>query len=234
MKKNIKTFCIVWALLTVILNAIIFAVPNKIMGVTRFDKPAFWIAYALIMAADIATLVVALRFVKENSKEKKFLKIPLLYVAYVTLIVSIIVSAVFMVVPVIPAWIGAIICLVLLAVFIIASAKAVAAEKLISQIDENVKNKTAFIKMATLDAQTICNRATNESMKASVNKVYEALRYSDPMSSSELIDVEQKISASLNDLKIAVENDKSKAAANVVNILLIQIKERNAKCKALK
>lgn len=234
MKKNIKAFCIVWSLLTVILNAIIFAVPNQIMGVTRFDKPSFWIAYALIMAVDIAILVVALRFIKEDSKDKKFLKIPILYVAYVTLIVSIIVGAVFMLVPVIPAWIGAIICLVLLAVFIIASSQAVGAEKLISQIDENVKIKTQFIKAATVDAQCIRDMAIDENIKLNANKVYEALRYSDPMSCEQLVEIEQNISDSLALLKLAVaEGDVERTKENT-NVLLMQIKERNAKCKALK
>ena len=75
MKKNFKYFAIVWIVGVIIFNAITFLTPNEVFGITRFDKSVFWIAYALVTLSFIAELITAYVFIKDDSKEKIFLKI---------------------------------------------------------------------------------------------------------------------------------------------------------------
>ena len=234
MKKNFKYFGITWIVGFIIFNAITFLIPNEVFGVTRFDKGVFWIAYALITLSFIAQLITAYKFIKDDSNDKIFLNLPLLSTGYMAVIVSLIVGMVFMILPVLPAWIGAVVCLLIAGYFVIACVKASAVANIVADIDAKVKTKTAFIRMAIVEAENILARATTTETKAEVKKVYEALKYSDPMSNPALEDIEQEIDNGLKELKKVLTNtDKEKVFAVTADILL-NIKERNSKCKALK
>ena len=234
MKKNFKYFSIIWIVCFVLFNAITFLIPNEVFGVTRFDKAVFWIAYALITLSFVAELITAYKFIKDDSVDKMFLNIPLLRTGYTAIIVSIIVGLVFMIFPVLPAWIGAILCLLIAGYFIIACVKARAVATIVSDIDEKVKTKTAFIRMAIVEAENILARATTSEIKAEVKKVYEALKYSDPMSNPALEDIEQEIDNDLKELKKAVTSNDSAKVLSVTASILLNVKERNSKCKLLK
>ena len=234
MKKNFKYFGITWIVGFVLFNAITFLIPNEVFGVTRFDKGVFWIAYALITLSFIVQLITAHKFIKDDSNEKNFLNIPLLRTGYSAITVSILVGIIFMVFPVLPAWIGAIVCLLVAGYFVIACVKASAVANVVAEIDEKIKTKTAFMRLAVVEAENIMARATTTEIKIETKKVYEALRYSDPMSNPALDDIEQDINNGLKELKKAVaDSDHEKVLTAVVNILL-NIKERNSKCKMLK
>ena len=204
MKKNFKYFGFTWIVGFVLFNAITFLIPNEIFGVTRFDKGVFWIAYALITLSFITQLITAYKFVKDDSNEKMFLNIPLLRTGYIAIVLSIIVGLIFMIFPVLPAWVGAIVCLMIAGFFAIASVKAVAVASAVVDIGEKVKTKTAFIRMAIVDAENIMARATTSEIKEQTKKVYESLKYSDPMSDTALDNIEQDIDNALNELKKAV------------------------------
>ena len=234
MKKNFKYFGITWIVGFVLFNAITFLIPNKVLGITRFDKPIFWITYALIILSFIAQLITAYKFIKDDDKGKTFLHIPLLRTGYLAVVVSLVVGVVFMVLPVLPAWIGAIVCLLVAGYFIIACVKASAVANVVADIDTKVKTKTSFIRMAIVDAENIMARATTSEIKVETKKVYEALRYSDPMSTVELGDIEREIDNGLKELKQAVVSNDTEKVKNVVINLLLSIKERNSKCKLLK
>ena len=234
MKKNFKYFGIIWIVGFVLFNAITFLIPNEIFGVTRFDKVVFWIAYALIILSFIAELITACKFIKDDSNDKTFLNIPLLRTGYMAIIVSLIVGLAFMIFPVLPAWIGAIVCLIVAGYFVIACVNAGAVANIVAEIDVKVKTKTAFIRMAIVEAENILARATTAEIKAEAKKVYEALKYSDPMSNPALDDIEQEIDNDLKELKkAAMVGDVTKVLSVTASILL-NVKERNSRCKALK
>lgn len=234
MKKNFKYFGITWIVGFVLFNAITFLIPNEVFGVTRFDKGVFWIAYTLITLSFIAQLITAYKFIKDDSNEKMFLNIPLLRTGYIAIIVSILVGLIFMIFPVLPAWVGAIVCLLIAGYFVIACVNASTVANVVAEIDEKIKTKTAFMRMAVVEAENILARATTNEIKVEVKKVYEALKYSDPMSNPTLDDIEQDIDNGLKELKKAVScNDITKVLTVTANILL-NVKEINSKCKALK
>ena len=105
MKTNnlFKKYLIAWAVLVVLFNVIVFAVPNEIAGVSKFDG-AFWSGYALIMLTLIGQIVCANLAMKADSAEKFFLNLPLITLSYTTLILSIIAGAACMAIPNVPNW----------------------------------------------------------------------------------------------------------------------------------
>ena len=63
----------------------------------------------------------------------------------------------------------------------------------------------------TADADSLLSRAKSEPVKAACKKVFEALRYSDPVSAYGLVDVEERIKAEFDVLTDAVIADDPKA-----------------------
>ena len=232
MKKGIKFYLPCWAIALAVFNVITFAVPNTV-NVNKFTL-AFWISYAFITLMFIAQLVCSIVFFKQDNNDKKFLNIPIISLSYTALIVSIIVGAVAMVVPFIPYWVGIILDVLIVAFYAIAIISSKAAADTIENIDKKVKTQTFFIKSLTVDAESLLNQSKSDETKAIAKKVYEAIRYSDPMSNEALSPVEAQITIKFNEFLNAVIEDNKPLAETLGNELIILVNDRNKKCKILK
>lgn len=233
MKKYFKYYGICWAIALVVFNVITFVAANETVGLAAVSS-SFWVGYAFITIAFIGNLICSLIFFKEENKGNVFLNIPIINLAYSALIVSLIVGAVAMAVPQIPYWIGVIVDVFVLAFYAIAIVKASAAANIVNDVEQKVKAQTFFIKVLTVDADSLMARAKSDEMKAETKKVYEAIRYSDPMSNDALASIENQIQNEFNAFADAVKNNDIDLAKSSVNELITLINDRNRKCKLLK
>lgn len=232
MEKGIKFYAPCWAIALAAFNVVTFAVPITV-NVNKFT-PSFWIGYAFITLMFIAQLVCSILFFKQDSKEKKFLNIPVISLSYTALLVSIIVGAVAMAVPFVPYWVGIIIDVLIVAFYAIAIIASKAAADTIENIDNKVKTQTFFIKSLTIDAESLLSRAKSDETKAIAKKVYEVIRYSDPMSNETLSSVESQITIKFNEFSNAVIEDNKSLAESIGNELIILVNDRNKKCRLSK
>lgn len=230
MNRNFKYYIAAWAVLAVIFNVIAFATP-AVAGASKFDG-AFWSGYVLIMLALIGQLVCAYFAFKAKSKEQIFLRLSLVTVSYSALILSFVVGAACMLIPNLPNWVGIILCALILGFTAVSVIKANAAVELVRETDARVKEKTAFIRMMTVEADNLMARAQNGEAKAMCKKVYEALRYSDPMSCNALSGTEAEISEKFSAFAAAVKNGEN--ASELADDLLALIGDRNRMCKVMK
>ena len=233
MKKYFKYYAISWAIALVVFNVITVTVTAETVGFEAVTA-SFWIGYVFITLAFIGNLVCSLLFFKEENKNKVFLNLPIITISYSALCVSLIVGAVAMAVSSIPYWVGIIVDVLILAFYAIAILKASAAAEIVSDIDKKIKTQTFFIKSLTVDAETLIARAKSDEIKAEAKKVYEAIRYSDPMSNEVLASVEAQITIKFNEFSQAVEDDSTDESKTKSAGLLILINDRNKKCKLLK
>lgn len=233
MRKYFKYYGICWAVVLVVFNVITFVTVNETVGLASVGS-SFWVGYAFITIAFIGNLICSFLFCKEENKGKVFLNIPIVSLAYSALIVSLIVGAVAMAVPQIPYWIGVIVNVLVLAFYAIAIVKASAAAYIVNDVDQKIKKQTFFIKSLTVDADSLMARAKNDEMKAETKNVYEAIRYSDPMSNDALASIENQIQNEFNVFADAVKNNDIDLAKSSANELVILINDRNKKCKLLK
>lgn len=232
MKKGIKFYAPCWAIVLIVFNVITFSVPITV-NVNKFT-PSFWIGYAFIILMFIAQLACSILFFKQDSKEKKFLNVPVISLSYMALLVSIIVGAVAMAVPFIPYWVGIILDVLIVAFYAIAIISSKAAADTIENIDKKVKAQTFFIKSLTVDAESLLPRAKSDETKAIAKKVYEAIRYSGPMSNEALSPVESQITIKFNEFSNALIEDNKPLAESIGNELIILVNDRNKKCRLSK
>ena len=232
MKQLFKKYVIIWAVLLVLFNVIAFVSPGWI----EHDKytPPFWIGYVAIMLAFGGQLVCSYFAFQASDLKKAFYNMSLITISYTGLILSFVIGGLCMFHSMLPGWVAAILCAILLAFTAIAVVKASVAIEVVSDIDEKIKVKTFFIRSLTTDADSLVARAKSPVAKAECKKVYEAVRYSDPMSHEALASVESEIAVRFAKFSEAVAADEAAQIAELAAELLILIGDRNKKCKLLK
>ena len=229
MKKSRNTFIAIWAICFALFNLIVFVVPNE-----NREADNFWIGYAIITFALLGNLVSSVIALNSKGDAKVLYNIPLITTSIVEIVISSIAGAIFMTVPGIKSWAVVVVSAVIFAVSAIASLVAKSAADTVGDIDDKIKNKTSFIRSITLDAEMLMTSATTPEIKAEIKKVYEAFRFSDPMSSDVLNDVEDRIQNQFNLLQEVVIAENTDRVSTVAKDLLSLIDYRNKKCKISK
>lgn len=232
MKKVFKFYSVIWAVLLALFNVISF-VSVGWAGISKYT-PSFWIGYAFITLSFIGQIVCACFALKDNDIKKTFYNVSLIAASYTGLILSFVFGGLCMIISLLPYWVGILLCAIVLGINVIAIIKASAVVDIVSSIDEKAKESTFFIKSLTVDAESLMSRAKSETIKAECKKVYEAIRYSDPMSNGALVPIESEITIKFSNFSDAVVSDKFNVASECATELVILIDERNKKCKLLK
>lgn len=234
MNKNFKFYTGIWAVLFVLFQVIVFVTPGEIGGVSKFESGSFWVGYVFITLAFIGQLAVAYYAFKAENLQKLFYNLPLISTSWSGLALTTIIGGACMLILSLPIWLGVIACLVVLGFNVIALIKAGTAADIVSKIDDQIKAQTFFVKSLTVDAEGLMARAKSDEIKADTKKVYEAVRYSDPMSNEALASVESQITLRFAALSDAVAADDAAAVKAAADELVILIGDRNKKCKLLK
>ncbi|MCR4594888.1 MAG: hypothetical protein K5761_07510 [Clostridiales bacterium] len=227
MKNGSKIFAIVWAIVFASFNLIFFLIPHKYSFST-------WISYAFIVVAFLGELGCGTYLFKQNKAGGIFLRVSTLHITYIGTVAMLIVGTIFSRLPDPFAYIGGIVCFLILAFTAVAVIKASVAADIVENIDQKVREKTLFVKSLTVDADSVMARSKSDAVKAEAKRVYEAVRYSDPMSSDALAGVESQITLKFDSFAQSVDDDDYELAKANADELIILINDRNKKCKILK
>lgn len=228
--KKFGVYSAIWAIVLGIFNLIVFLTPNEAGDMYKFGG-AFWVGYIAITVAFVAQLVCAFFALREKNQTKLFYNIPLVKISYTGLVIMLIAGTLCMAIPNLPNWIGIIACALVLLFNAIALIKASAAARVVAGIDEKVAVETSFIKELTAEAGLLTSTATEE-LRSTAKKVYEAIRYSDPVSASTQMDADiQRQFAAFRDAVTAADAELATALSQT---LLELLDRRNQICKLSK
>ncbi len=232
MKKVFKFYSAVWAILLALFNVISFVS----VGWAEIPKytPSFWVGYTFITLSFIGQIVCAYFALKDNDIKKTFYNVSLISISYTGLILSFVFGGLCMIISPLLYWVGIILCAIVLGFNITAVVKATAAIDIVSSIDGKVKESTLFIKSLTVDAESLISRAKSENIKAECKKVYEAVRYSNPMSNNALASIEEDIAIKFPRFSEAVISEDLETVVMLADEIIVLLGDRNKKCKLLK
>lgn len=233
MKKYFKYYVICWVITLAMFNVVVFVIAGNTIGHANAGA-LFWIAYAFITLVFCGNLGCSAVFFKEENRDKTFLKLSVIYYAFCALIASLIVGVVAMAIPVIPYWIGIIVDVLVLVFYTTAITKAVAAADIINTVEQKVSEKTTYIRTLTVDAESLVSDAKLDETKKLAKNVYEAIRFSDPMSTPQLNEIETRIGNEFAAFSEAVKNDDFDLATTSSEELISLVNERNNKCVKIK
>ena len=222
MKKNSTKGYVILGVLFVLVSIIAFAVPTS-------KTTTFWIAYvftAAAFAAQIGIWKTALG--KEETLKSKFLGFPIVHIGIVYAVIQVIAFAVFMFVPTLPAWSAIVVCSIIAGVSAVCMISADAGRNEIERVESKVQKKVFYIRELQADIELLADNESDATVKTALAQLAERVRYSDPMSSEQLADLENKISAKVLELKTAPNK------VEIITELNSLLDERNKKCKNLK
>ncbi len=234
MNKHFKIYGISWLIMFAIFNFVTFMTVGFAYGSEYFDAP-FWIGYALVTLAFAGNFACTWYSTKTDSLKKFFLRMPLIRVSYISVVVCTVVGTAFMLLTkVMVGWIGGVIACLVLGFYVLSALRVILAAGIVEDVEERTEERTAFMRTLTVDAQCLVDRATTGEIRTELNRVYEAIRYSDSTTVPALAELEGEIRGAFSALKAAVaEGDAELVRAQATEVIAL-VEERRVKAKAYK
>jgi hypothetical protein len=192
----------------------------------------FWTGYAFSTLAILILAAVGYFAFGNRNIKSKYYGFPLMYVAWSYFVVQISVGFIEMLLPFIPYQFFIVLNVILLGACLLGLIGAKAAKDEIRRIDKAVKEKVLFITSLNADIDGILTGVTDSSLKKTIKNLSDSIKYSDPMSSSQLSPIENRISNKVAALASSIADID--AAGTICGELGQLIAERNRKCKILK
>lgn len=229
MKKNAIRWWVVLGVVLVVYNVLAFALP--------FPKTAvFAVSYLFTMIAILAQIyVIRTAFYRGEGVKSKFYGFPIAKLGVIYLAVQLIAGLVFMALGlIVPVWLSLALYVVLLGV---AAAGFVAADAARDEVvRQEVKLEKDVSRMREFQAKGRALVTLNQIPEAArpLEKLAEDLRFSDPVSSEALTEIEDQLAECLAQLQEAVSAQKTEQILSVCQEAERILAERNQLCKLSK
>ena len=225
MSKNKTRFYIVLAILFAVLTVIAFALP--------FEKSrTFWISYAFAVIAIAVQIYAYPKAFEGSSVRSKFYGFPIARVTTVYLILQIVLSLVFMVAGKwIPSWLSLVLFVLLLGATAIGFISADAMRDEVERQDTFHKANTTTMRDLQSKVIMLSSQCDDTSIKPRLEHLAELFRFSDPVSSEAIIEVEKNLSATVDDLQSAVLDHDNESSIKLCSKVEAELSERNRLCK---
>ena len=221
-----KKGVLVLALLFVVYTLIVLAVPFAKGGM-------FWLTYLFTAAAfGVQAYVFKLSFEKEAGAKSKFYGFPIARIGVLYLAVQIVLGLVFMALAAVaPVWLALVLYLALL---VAAAVGVIATDSIRDEVerqDTQLKKDVATMRALQSKAAALPARCEDATAKASLEKLAEEFRYSDPVSAPALADLETDMAATMEELSAAVTDGDNAAVLALCKKISATLAERNRLCK---
>lgn len=221
MKKNSTKGYVILGILFALISIIAFAVPTV-------KTATFWIAYVFTAAAFAAQIIIWRTALGRETLKSKFLGFPVVHIGIVYTVIQVIAFAVFMFVPTLPTWSAIVVCSVIAGISAVCMISADAGRNEIERVEAEVQKKVFYIRELQTVVELLTDVETDADTKAALDQLAEKIRFSDSMSSEQLANLENKISAKVLELKTAPNK------VEIITELNSLLDERNKKCKIAK
>lgn len=226
MKKNSILFPL--AILTALIGF------NVIAFVAPFNHTAtFWTAYIFTTIAMVVAFAGS-RMSLGNGANKTFLGMPIAVVLWSYFIAQFVIGIILMIASSISVRAAILVCAVPLIIVLLMLIACVAGNEHVEKISETAKEKRFYLQSLVIDIENMASKTDDAELRKKIRELAETARYSDPMSSDQLISIESKISSKVAELdEIISAGDYVAAKKMCVDIISLFI-ERNKKVRLLK
>lgn len=225
MRKTRIRFVITLAILFAVFSAIAFVVPFLRNGV-------FWVAYGFGAFALVAQLFTLSSAFGRESPRSRFYGFPIAKLSVLYLFVQLVVSLVLLIVARwIAGWVAALICVFILAVAALGFIAADATRAEIERQDSVHKARVNTMHALQSKSVFIASQCDDSETKKALNKLAESFRYSDPVSSDALEDIEATLTALVDELQSAVLEKDYAAAQTLCSRADAALADRNRLCR---
>lgn len=222
-------------IMTAVIYAIIFAVFNLLVFVIANEKNGvFWMSYAFMCIAFIVQIASMLLALRSLETETVFMGIPLASLSLYYFFAAIFVGAVFMFFQNAPFKLALVLQILILAIYVVIAIMALMSRNVVQDVNDNLKENVEAIKTLVVDVDVFIPQVNDPSLKKSLKKLSETIKYSDPMSNAAVADIEEQIMQTVNVLRINIENSRNAEAIQTCKDIEVLFMQRNSLLKATK
>ena len=195
-----------------------------------FAKTAvFWFSFAFtLIAFGVAGYALYIAFLKKPDAWSRFYGFPIARIGVLYGGIQLAVGLLFMALGKwIPAWLAVLVYAALLGAAVIGLVSADAVVETIHTQDRKLKKDVAFMRAL----QSKANQMAAQCNLPEVQKFCENIRYSDPVSSEALAEIERDLSAAVDDLQAAIVDGDKGVIGQLARKADTLLSERNRVCK---
>lgn len=106
--------------------------------------------------------------------------------------------------------------------------------KYAQQVDDAAVKNTNISSVWAVTGKMICDSLKGTEYEKKANTLYDELKYSNPKSNSNVLNIEQEISTLINLIRDKSSSDNKDGINNMMDDCMSRIKERNELCKLYK
>lgn len=227
-KKTIVTTLLLVVILAAY-NVLYFAIPYN----RDLSNAAIWITYGVTTFLIAFSAVTVCIGICDKELKSRVLGVPILYLGYGVLVAQFVVDIVITAVGSIfeiGALFAAVIETLLLAFFFVSFIARTAYKDAIKKIDEKAY-KESFIRELRPELKLLVDSVNAGEVKTALNKLYETVLYTDPVSSEFAIEIEDEISEKIKALKESLDAGDDVKSLNLIRETDLLVKERKLKLR---
>lgn len=226
MKKSTIRAGIGAAVLLILYHLIVFLIPFYRGG-------AFWSSYVFTLLSFVLAGFAGYEgFVRKPNARSRFYGFPILKIAAVYLAAQFIAGLIFMAVGKwIPAWVTVLVYAIFMGAVVIGLISADAVVDEIHQQDQKLKKNITVMRNLQSKVLQMAAQCEDPAAKKAVQELSDAFRFSDPVSSDALADVEEDLTALVDDLQQAVVDADQESIVGLCKKSQRVLAERNRLCK---
>lgn len=212
--------------LLVLYSLIAFLIPF-VMNTT------FWVSFLFtLIAFGVVGASFYIAFIKNPDAKSRFYGFPIAKIGAIYGLVQLIASLVFMALAVYaPVWLAVLVYALLLGAAVIGLISAETVAEQIHVQDSKLKKDVALMRSLQSKLNQMAAQCDNPDATAEVKRFAEEMRYSDPVSSEALADIERDLAAAVEELQSAIVDGDSAATKQLCRKASGILVERNRLCK---
>lgn len=225
------------AIVTTLIIAVILAAYNVLYFVIPYNRDlsnaAMWITYGVTTFLTAFSAVTVCIGIYDKELKSRVFGIPILYLGYGVLVAQFVIDTVITAVGSrfeVGAWVAAVVETLLLAFFFISLIARTAYKDTIKKIDEK-EYKESFIRELRPELKLLVDSVNDGKVKTALNKLYETVLCTDPVSSKFVIEIEDEISEKIKVLKESVAAGDNVKSLNLIRETDLLVKERKLKLR---
>lgn len=224
-------------IVTTLILAVILAAYNVLYFVIPYNRDlsnaAMWITYGVTTFLIVFSAVTVCIGIYDKELKSRVLGIPILYLGYGVLVAQFVIDIVITTVGSrfeVGAWVAAVVETLLLSFFFISLIARTAYKDTIKKIDEK-EYKESFIRELRPELKLLVDSVNDGEVKTALNKLYETVLCTDPVSSKFVIEIEDEISEKIKVLKESVAAGDDVKSLNLIRETDLLVKERKLKLR---
>ncbi len=222
MKKNSIYTGLIYLVILALYNLVVFMVVKDFNAV-------FWTNYAFMTGIYLINAGITSVFAAQT-KEKSFMNIPLVLYSPIFVGVEFVLSTIFILARnVVSIKLVIVLQAILLGVYIIGIVFSQIGKTAFKERSNNIKSKVVFIQGIAIDIELLIGDCTDDGIKKQLKKLYETVKYSDPMANSFVAREENMISDAVMELKELLDNGDMENVPALIKKLERLFEERNRK-----